>query len=173
VTTANNTPGEPADPAPSEGQRITISAKGRFKKVSTTTQSGTAQVLRGMSLMESDGFIYPFSRTLIDRSAVPLLKSQISADGKVTAYSPIDACNAARTEEQGISIKPEYVETASKLIPEQFIQSGKTSTKEIKDLSKMIEPVFKAPDAATADRAARALRERATAVRARIQGRGP
>ena len=51
--------------------------------------------------------------------------------------------------------------------------NGKTSTKEIKDLSKMIEPVFKAPDAATADRAARALRQRATALRERIHGRAP
>jgi hypothetical protein len=47
--------------------------------------------------------------------------------------------------------------------------NGKTGTKAIEQLGKMIEPVFKAPDAAAADRAARALRERASALREQIQ----
>ena len=52
-------------------------------------------------------------------------------------------------------------------------RSGKTGSHDEKDLQKMIEPVFQAPDAATADRAARALRERATALRTKIQTGGP
>jgi hypothetical protein len=127
VTTSDNAPGEPSAPTATDGQSVTVGKVGRIQKVTTITQGGNAQVLRGTDLMSEDGYIYPESQTLISPAAVPATRLAIGNDGRAVTYKNLDACNAVRIEGQGVSLEPETIKQAAKLFPQKFLDSEKVS----------------------------------------------
>jgi len=128
VTTTNNTPGEPSAPTADIGQQVEVVKVGRIQKVTTTTQSGAPLPLKGTDFLADDGYIYPETTEIVSSAAVPSVSLPIGADGRIVTFQKLDACNSTKTTSQGISIRPEYIKSVSKLVPQEFLDSEKVST---------------------------------------------
>jgi hypothetical protein len=130
VTTANNTPGAPDQPVASLGSSISISKVGRIQKTETTTQSGSAQVLKSLELLPADGYIYPSSEELVASSAVPSTRSFINSEGQAITFNNVDACNAVKSTRQAISLENDYQKSVARFVPEKFLENSSVATTE-------------------------------------------
>jgi hypothetical protein len=130
VISANNTPGAPDQPSAALGSSVTVGKIGRIQKTETVTQAGSAQILKSLELLSSDGYIYPASEELVDSSAVPLVRSYINSSGQAITFSNVDACNAVKQTRQAISLENDYLKSVARFIPEKFLENSAVATTE-------------------------------------------
>lgn len=146
TTSSNNTPGEPSMPSTSLGSSVSVIKIGRIEKVTTTTQSGSAQTLKSLDLLPDDGYIYPATEELVSSADVPTVRSYINSSGQAITFNNVDACNAIKATRQAVSLEDAYTKSVQRFIPEKFILNASTSSTEETDTGVSGEPAQPSPE---------------------------